>query len=386
MNEYIAMDVHKHYSLAERWPLAGGPAVLTRLPHDRGVIAKFLAGEFPGGGGPVEPQTSVAFEATGNWYNVADEIEQARCTPRLVHPRQAKMRMARTNKTDRLDVHGLNILQRNGTLPCVWIPPAPLRDLRELTRTRMVFTRMRTKLKNRIHANLAKYFLTLTEPSDIFGKKSRPALEERIAQLPPMTRWCTSAQLDELGKLDEKIAQMEAMIRGLVEHCACEFPTIGKCGGGTFQWLEPRVGVPELPALRLLKSLPGVGDILATVLLLELGDVNRFANAEHLASYAGCAPRVSSSGGHTRIGRMRSDVNRYIKWACFEAANVIALQQRRKLGRHVDEIYARVRRHKGHAKAVGAVGHHLAETAFHVLKRKETYRERKNETACSTRV
>jgi len=61
------------------------------------------------------------------------------------------------NKTDKLDARGLNKLQRAGTLPEVWIPPGELRDVRELPRTRMVLVRERTKLKQRIHATLAKY-------------------------------------------------------------------------------------------------------------------------------------------------------------------------------------------------------------------------------------
>ena len=62
-------------------------------------------------------------EATANWYWITDEIEQAGCQPRLVHPRKAKLMMGQINKTDKLDTHGLNILQRNRTLPTVWIPP-----------------------------------------------------------------------------------------------------------------------------------------------------------------------------------------------------------------------------------------------------------------------
>ena len=104
-----------------------------------------------------EPATPVAVEATGNWYWIIDEIEQAGMRPLLVHPRKAKLMMGMINKTDKLDVHGLNRLQRNGTLPTVWIPPSGVRDLRELTRVRMVLSLQRTRLKNRISSILAKY-------------------------------------------------------------------------------------------------------------------------------------------------------------------------------------------------------------------------------------
>src|SRR5256712_3708315 len=131
MREYIAFDSHKRYSLVEREDVATGKIVQqVRLTHAPGAVRRYLAQCAPG--------TAVALEATGNWYWIVEEIEQAGLQPRLVHPRKAKLMMGLINKTDKLDVHGLNRLQRNGTLPTVWIPPRPLRDLRELTRTRLV--------------------------------------------------------------------------------------------------------------------------------------------------------------------------------------------------------------------------------------------------------
>ena len=67
-------------------------------------------------------------------------------------------------------------------------------------------------------------------------------------------------------------------------------------------------------------TLPGVGFILAVVIASELGDIKRFSSAECLASYSGMTPRVHSSGGKTRYGQLRSDVNHYLKWAYSEAS------------------------------------------------------------------
>jgi hypothetical protein len=83
-------------------------------------------------------------ETIGNWYWIVDEIEAAGCLPKLVHARKAKLMMGAINKTDKLDVRGLNQLQRNGTLPTVWIPPGEMRDQRDLPRTRMVLVRQRS--------------------------------------------------------------------------------------------------------------------------------------------------------------------------------------------------------------------------------------------------
>ena len=113
------------------------------------------------------------------------------------------------------------------------------------------------------------------------------------------------------------------------------------------------------------------------MIALEVGDVARFASAEKLAAYAGTTPGVHASGGKTRFGPSRPDVNRYLKWAYVEAANAICLHRRRAAHRHVSRLYERVARRKGHAKAIGAVARHLAEATYWMLSKQEAYREPK---------
>ena len=340
MEEYIAFDSHKHYTLAEREKVATGEVKQCRIGHEPGAIRGFL--------GACDPGTAVAVEATGNWYWIVDEIEQAGLKPRLVHPRKAKMMMAMVNKTDKLDVHGLNLLQRTGTLPTVWIPPGEIRDLRELTRTRMFVARHRTRLKNRIHATLAKYGLYLTEYSDLYCKGARQTLESLISKLPTQTRYVTRMLLEQLDFVEQQIQAQEERLKELIT---------------------------VTPEMQLLQSLPGVGMILSAVIAFEIGDVSRFAYAEHLASYAGTVPRVHASGGKVRYGQLRSDVNNYLKWAFSEAANSVAVNHERRPERHVSRIYRSIRGRRGHATAIGAVARHLAEATFHVLKKRKEYRE-----------
>jgi transposase len=122
-------------------------------------------------------------------------------------------------------------------------------------------------------------------------------------------------------------------------------------------------------------TVPGVGLILAVVIALEVGDLARFATAEKLAAYAGTTPRIHASGGRTRFGRLRPDVNRCLKWAFSEAANAICLMRRRHPHRHVSRLYERIARRKGHAKAIGAAARHLAEATYWLLSKQEPYRE-----------
>ena len=340
MEEYIAFDSHKRYTWVEHWEANTGKTRQYRVEHAPGAIRAALDGCAAG--------TAIAIEATANWYWITDEIEQARCVPRLVHPRKAKLMMGQINKSDKLDTHGMNVLQRNGTLPTVWIPPGALRELRELTRTRVVLVAQRTRWKNRISATLAKWGLPASEYSDAYGKKAREELEQRLGRLPEQTRWATQQMLLQLDGLSAQIREFEKRLEQLVE---------------------------VTPEMQWLLTLPGVGVILAATIALEIGEIGRFLSAERLASYAGTVPRVHSSGDRTRYGRTRPDVNRYLKWAFAEAGNSTAVNYRRFPERHVSQLYARLRTRKGHNKAVGAVARHLAEAAFHVLSRRQPYRD-----------
>src|ERR1700689_3635992 len=108
--------------------------------------------------------------------------------------------------------------------------------------------------------------------------------------------------------------------------------------------------------MQWLMSMPGVGGILAATIALEIGDVQRFPSAMHLASYSGTTPRVHASGGKVRYGSLRSDVNRYLKWAFAEAGNSVAVNHTRHPEWHVSQVYRRLRVRKGHHKAIGEIG------------------------------
>jgi transposase len=214
----------------------------------------------------------------------------------------------------------------------------------------MMLVRQRTQLKNRIHATLSKYAIVIDEVSDIFGKKGRRLMSEKMVQLPPETLYATEVVLQQMDVVEEQIIAMEKRMGQIQE---------------------------ETAEIGLLKSIPGIGDILSTVIAFEVGDIGRFPSAEHMASYAGTTPRIHSSGGKARFGQVRSDVNRYLKWAFMEAANVISRSQHYMGQRHVVKLYKRLREKKGHQKAIGAVARHLAEATFWVLTKKELYREPK---------
>jgi transposase len=125
------------------------------------------------------------------------------------------------------------------------------------------------------------------------------------------------------------------------------------------------------PDLQLLRTLPGVGWVLAGVLRLEVGDIRRFPRAAQFAAYAGTTPRVHASGGRTHYGPARGDSHRSRTWACIEAASTAYRTRSARPHRPVSRLYARIRQRKGHATAVGAVARHVAEATSWILTKRE---------------
>ena len=166
--------------------------------------------------------------------------------------------------------------------------------------------------------------------------------------MPEHTRYSVERELGLLDALQPQIAQLE-------EHIA--------------EVVEPS------QEIAWLRTLPGVGEILAPLIAWEVGQVTRFAGPGKLAAYAGLVARTISSGGRTWHGRVSPAVNHYLKWAFVEAANAVVRHQSKYEGWHVMNVYQRLRGPKGHAKAATALGRHLAEATYRILQRGEAYRD-----------
>jgi transposase len=186
--------------------------------------------------------------------------------------------------------------------------------------------------------------LRLEGASDLFGRRGRAWLQAALPVLPPHSRYATERLLEPLDLGTGQTLAFEQRLRAVFA------PT---------------------PALQLLRTLPGVGWVLAGVLGLEIGDVARFPSAAHLAAYAGTTPRVHASGGRIHYGQLRGDITRYLKWACIEAASTTCLHRQVRPHRHVSRRSARIQQRKGHPKAVGAVARHLAEASYWILTKRE---------------
>jgi transposase len=152
-------------------------------------------------------------------------MEAAGLRPQLANAHEAKQLMAGRNKTDRLDARGLAMELPMGTLPSVWIPPAELRDLRALMRTRLALRAQSTQVKNRVSAAVNRY--GLKEPhrdGDLFEGSGRVHLNRYVQCLPEATQAATLRELDLLDSLRDHIDALEKQIEhriGIARRCDC---------------------------------------------------------------------------------------------------------------------------------------------------------------------
>ena len=342
MEQFIGCDAHKKFSLFVTMNEHGEYGRAIRIGQDREVFRAFLK--------DLPPGSQIALETSGSYYWLVDEMERAGHKPQLAHALTAKRRMEGRHKTDERDARGLAMLLRNGTLPRVWIPPAELRDQREMLRLRMCLVRMKTQLKNRIHGVLLRYNLTV-KATDLYGDWGRVELISRLEELPTHSRQSVLEQLDLIDSVESQVHGCEQHLEDLL------YPSAER---------------------DLLKTLPCVGKILSAVIALEIGDVRRFGHATHLVSYAGLVPSARESAERKRQGRCPRDCNVYLKWAFVEAANLIACKQKQWPEHHAVRLYQRVKQNtKMHGKAAMAVARHLAEASYWILKTQEVYREPK---------
>ncbi len=340
MEQFIGCDAHKKFSVFASIDERGiyGPTI--RVGHDREEFRRFLQ-VLPAG-------SEIALETSGCYYWMVDEMEHAGHHPRLAHAFTAKQRMQGRHKTNERDARGLAMLLRNGTLPEVWIPPAELRDQRELLRWRMSLSHTRTRVKNRIHAILQRYNVGI-DCADLFGNGGRAELLGRLGELPEYSRNSLVQQLQAVDWLESNLRECETSLEEMLY---------------------------SSPERDLLDSLPCVGRILAAVLALEIGDVRRFCGPDHLVSYAGLVPVARESANWKRKDRCPRDCNVYLKWAYIEAGNLICAHRLQWADRHVVRLYERVKSaSKMHGKATMAVARHLAEASYWILSKQEVYRE-----------
>ena len=279
--QVVGMDLHRRRSVLVRMTEDGrrlGTARITNSPAElRREIAK--AGQGP----------QVVLEATYGWYWAADVLAAAGAQVHLAHPLGVKAFTYRRVKNDERDAADLADLLRMGRLPQAWIAPAEIGELRELTRYRIKLVQRRSGFKEQVHAVLAKLGIPVT-CTDIFGVAGSAWLDQLRLPQPYAGKITSLRQL--AGELSTEITMLSGVIGDLL------------AGDRGYQ---------------VIRQLPGIGPVLAAVIIAEIGDVTRFRRADQLCSWAGLTPRHRESDTKVTRGHVTKQGSRMLRWALIEA-------------------------------------------------------------------
>jgi transposase len=276
-------------------------------------------------------------------------------------------------KTDVADSVWICELTEHGLVRPSFVPPKPIRALRDLTRYRTVVVKERGRESQRLHKVLEDAGIKLSSvASKVLTVSGRDMIESLVAG----TR--DPEVLAELarGRMRAKIPQLKEALAGRFgpEHALVAARMLARIDHAEeiITELSSKVGEAISPwehQVDLLMTIPGVGRRVAEVIIAEIGpDMGRFPSSAHLASWAGMCPGNNESGGKHRSGRTRKG-SRWLREALVEAAHAAA----RSKGTYLSAHYARLRGRRGPAKAAVAVGHSILVIAYHLISRNQAY-------------
>jgi len=296
----------------------------------------------------------------------------------LVNARHVKGLPGR--KTDVKDCEWLADLLRHGLLKASFIPPAHIRELRELVRYRQSLVKEQTAVANRIQKLIESGNIKLGQVvSDVLGVSGRAMLRalaagetsaEEMAQLarpnlkvkPPELRRSLEGRLtttqrwvlgELLGRYQELEAALDRVNRQIREQVA----------------VSPDPFLAE--AVQLLDTIPGVGEQVAETVIAEIGvDMSRFPTSGHLASWAGMCPGNNESAGKRKSGKTNKG-SPYLRAALVQAAWAASHTK----GTYLSAQFRRLVRRMGKKKALVAVGHTILIIVYQVLSRRVSYRD-----------
>jgi transposase len=315
--------------------------------------------------------THVAMESTGVYWKPVYNILEGQFELLVVNAQHLKAVPGR--KTDVLDAEWIAELLAHGLLRGSFVPPARVRELRELTRYRTALVRDRARTINRLQKVLEAANIKLASVvSDINGVSARLMLEALVAGKRDTRQLASLAK----GRLKEKQAQLvQALSCRLQPHqsflIAEHLAQIDYLEGAIerlSQQIEEKLR-PFEQEIGWLDTIPGVNRRTAEVLWAETGgDMSRFPNARHLAAWAGMCPGNNESAGKRRTGRTRKG-SPWLRHCLVEAAHGAAHTKNKYLSSQYHRLAAR----RGKKKAQVAVGHSILVIAYHLLTRKEGY-------------
>jgi transposase len=317
--------------------------------------------------------THVALESTGvYWKPIYYVLED---TFQLFLINMLELKHVPGRKTDVKDSEWLAQLLECGLLKASFVPPPAIRELRDITRYQVQQVRDRSQEVNRLCKVLEDAGIKLTSvATDVLGVSGRAMVDALVAGTTDPTVLAELAR----GKLRKKLPALRRALQGrfrrhhafLVEQILAKIDFLDETLDRITAELDERLA-PFAPMLANLDTIPGVNRTTAVSILAETGgDMTRFPTAGHLCSWAGMCPGHDESAGKRRSGKTRK-ANRYLRAALIQGA----LGASHAKGTALQARYHRVKRRRGHKKAIVAVGHQMLEIAYHLMRHDGTYDE-----------
>jgi transposase len=348
--------------------------------------------------------THVVMESTGVYWKPIYNLLEGNVEVWLVNAKHVKQVPGR--KTDVKDAEWLAELLRVGLLKGSFIPPRPQRELRDLTRYRTKLVQERSREVNRVHKVLEDANIKLASvATDILGKSGREMLEALVAgqtdapaladlaqrklrkKMPeleqaltglmrPHHRFLLAQHLARIDFTDEQIATLNQQIETQLAEMSSPAPPPG-AAAPTNPPQASQTGLPPSQpwsahqAIELLDTIPGVNQTIAQVIVAELGlDMSRFPSDKHAAAWAGLAPGNRQSAGKHYATNTREG-NKALSASLTQAA----WAAQRSQDTYLSALYRRLVGRRGKKRALVAVAHSILVSAYHMLSRREPYRE-----------
>ncbi len=317
--------------------------------------------------------THVAMESTGVYWKPVYAILEGALEIVVANAQHVKKVPGR--KTDVKDAEWIADLLCHGLLRSSFVPPKPIRELRDLMRYRRKLTESQAAERNRLLKLLETTNIKLASvASDVFGVSGRLMLEA-LAQ-----GKATPQEMAELAKglLRKKIPELEPALEGrLEEHhrflleLQLRRLEAGEEDLAALQQCIQEKLKPYAKQLALLDEIPGVDWTVAAVIIAELGvDMSVFGSASQLASWAGVCPGNNESAGKRRSSRVPKG-NVYLKTALVEAANAAT----RAKGTYLRDKFFRLKARRGYKRALVAVAHKILVATYHMLSQEVRYND-----------
>ncbi|MDO8885282.1 IS110 family transposase [Candidatus Oleimmundimicrobium sp.] len=334
MNDYnifLGVDSHKKYCFVNVQDKEGNIVEEKVVKTEREALKEYFS--------QFKEDAIATVESTYNWMFTYDILKDYVGEVKLANPKQTKAISSAKVKTDKVDAKTLACLLRADLIPEIYVSTKKERDRKDILRHRFTLVKIRTSLKNKISAFMARYGFEVPL-SDAFGVSGTRYVKNLDWKEPAKT--IVFKYLEMIESLNREIKQLDKVIAETVK---------------------------ETNQMRLLQTIPGIGKITSYLIATEIGTIERFPSHKNLASYSGLVPGISSSAGKTCYKRSK-DRNKYLQWALVEAAIPAVRKSPILLAK-----YTRIKGRKGSSKAKMAIARRLAEAVFKILTYSQEYKE-----------